>query len=76
MNIQQALPDTISKYQAALILGLSPYQVMALVTTKKIQSISYEEISVSGIAEYLGNERGYEQEYIEYFLFENLCQNS
>jgi regulator of sirC expression with transglutaminase-like and TPR domain len=49
---------------------------MALVTTKKIQSISYEEISVSGIAKYLSNDKGYEQEYIEYFLFENLCQNS
>jgi regulator of sirC expression with transglutaminase-like and TPR domain len=76
MSLQNLLPQTISKYKAALVLGLSPYQVMALVTTKKIQSISYEEISVAGIAKYLSDERGYEQDYIEYFLFERLCQNS
>jgi hypothetical protein len=76
MNLQMLLPETISKYKAALILGLSPYQVMALVTTKKIQSTSYEEISVAGIAKYLMHEKGYEQDYVEFFLNDRLCQNS
>ncbi len=75
MNIQQALPETISKYRTAVVLGLSTFEVMTLVTTKQIQSSSYEEIPVAGIAKFLGRERGYDQDYIEYFLYEMICQN-
>jgi hypothetical protein len=75
MNIQERLPKKITTIVAALCLGMGPYDVRWLVVSKQIQSESYEEIPVESIGKYLMEKKGWDQPYVETFLFEKLCQN-
>lgn len=75
MNIQEQLPKEITTIMAAMCLGIGAYDVRWLVVSKEIQSESYEEIPVESIGKYLMEKNGWEQSYVETFLFEKLCQN-